>query len=250
MSNTDQLSPITQYKNDTLITDCKDYKRIKYDNLTSCTNIRIIKPEDIIVCEQQEKNFCGRHALRALAQRLDLFNDEYLMNIAKNLATIQQACEFQTTIQITDYYYKNQGDYNIQILQAAVQDILNIDLVQIDKLENSECPTRNLILSNIQNSQAFLIQDNYHYYCVRRFRSRKDYFFKIDSKNSMYHEPIHYKNIINFLSILLQNGSSIFIIIQHIDENLNEQLSIENIQTKLWPLADAPADFEYFPGLQ
>ena len=43
------------------------------------------KPEDIILCDEQEERFCGQHALRALTQRCDLFSDEYLKGIAKNL---------------------------------------------------------------------------------------------------------------------------------------------------------------------
>lgn len=136
------------------------------------------KPEDIIVCEEQEELYCGRHALRALSQRLDLFSDEYLKEVARNIAASEQICRDGEAIEMTEYYYEHTGEYDIQVLKAALMNVFKIDLVQIYELETNNFVVHNLILSNIQHIQAFIIQQDYHYYCLRRFRLTKDYFFK------------------------------------------------------------------------
>ncbi|CAF3985214.1 unnamed protein product, partial [Rotaria magnacalcarata] len=200
--------------------------------------------QNIIICEKQDRNYCGRHCLRALAQNLDLFSDEYLVEIANNLAAAEQICRNGASIRITQYYYENSGDYDIQVLEAALRNIFNIQLLQINKLENSNCPIRSLILSNTQNIQALLIQQDYHYYILRQFRLTKGYFFKIDSKHPMYHESIHYQDILKFIDLLLQCNCNIYIAIQSISDDLNQDLSIDDIAKKLWVLPDAPADLE------
>ncbi|CAF3420621.1 unnamed protein product [Rotaria socialis] len=176
--------------------------------LSQSLNIPKLSPipsyKNIIICEEQDRNYCGRHSLRALAQNLDLFSDEYLVEIANNLAAAEQICRNGDSIRITQYYYENSGDYDIQVLDAALRHIFNIQLLQINKLENSNCPIRSLILSNTQNIQALLIQQDYHYYILRQFRLTKGYFFKIDSKHTMYHEPIHCQDILKFIDLLLQ----------------------------------------------
>ncbi|MBK6819467.1 MAG: hypothetical protein IPG85_07635 [Bacteroidetes bacterium] len=221
-----------------------DFKRLKSEKSNIYTNLFLSKPEDVIICEYQEENFCGRHVLRALSQNLDLFSDEYLMEIARNLAAAEQIYRNQESVHVTEYFYRNTGDYNIQILIAALLNVFNIDLIKIDKLENDNCPIRSLILSHSENIQAFLIQQNYHYYCLRRFRLTKDYLFKIDSKHPMHHRPIHQRNILKFIDALLETGCNVYITIQHIENDLNHGLSTENIATKLWALPDAPADLE------
>jgi hypothetical protein len=210
--------------------------------------ISLKKPENIIICEKQEENYCGRHALRALSQRLDLFSDEYLIEVAENIAAAEQIYADGQSIRITDYHHPNSGDYDIQILKAAVQNVLTIELIQIQNLEQNNCPIRNLIVSNIQHSQAFLIQQDYHYYCLRRFRLTKDYFFKIDSKYPMHHQPIHRRDILNFLRTCLESYCNIYVIIQHMQDNIDQILSIDNIESKLWALPDAPADLEGLLG--
>ncbi|CAF4826369.1 unnamed protein product, partial [Rotaria socialis] len=92
--------------------------------------------------------------------------------------------------------------------------------------------------------QAFLVQEGYHYYCIRRFRLTKDYFFKIDSKYPMCHQPIHHQDILPFIGTLLDCGCNIYVTIQHVNDQFNEDLSIEHIATRLWALPDSPADLE------
>ncbi|CAF2172608.1 unnamed protein product [Rotaria magnacalcarata] len=130
------------------------------------------------------------------------------------------------------------------VIVSALLNVFDIDLIKIDKLEKNNCPIRNLILSHTQNIQAFLIQQNYHYYCLRQFRLTKDYFFKIDSKQPTYHQPIHQHNILKFIGMLLQYKSHVYVTIQHIEDDVNHGLSTENIAAKLWALPDAPADLE------
>ncbi|CAF3775940.1 unnamed protein product [Rotaria socialis] len=162
----------------------------------------------------------------------DMKRDEYLVEIANNLAAAEQICRNGDSIRITQYYYENSGDYDIQVLDAALRHIFNIQLLQINKLENSNCPIRSLILSNTQNIQALLIQQDYHYYILRQFRLTKGYFFKIDSKHPMYHEPIHCQDILKFIDLLLQCNCNIYITIQSISDDLNQDLSIDDIAKK------------------
>ncbi|CAF3732151.1 unnamed protein product [Rotaria socialis] len=122
--------------------------------------------------------------------------------------------------------------------------MLNVDFIQIYKIENNDCPTRSIILSSTQNIQAFLVQDEYHYYCIRQFRLTEDYFFKIDYKYPMYREPIHHQDILAFIGTLLECRCNVYITIQHVNDHFDEDLSIQNIATKLWALPDSPADLE------
>ncbi|CAF1366463.1 unnamed protein product [Rotaria sordida] len=248
LSEVDKVSSTPSKKRNKLMSSC-DVKALKCEHSTLLTTMSLRKPENIIICEEHEKNYCGRHVLRALAQRLDLFSDEYLMEIAENIAATEQICRNGKSIRITDDYYEGHGDYDIQVLQLALQHTLNVHLVQIHELETNTCPIQNLILSNSQNIQALLIREDYHYYyCLRRFQLTKNYFFKIDSKDSMHHQPIHRQNILNFLRTLLESHCSIYVIMQHDPDNVNEQLSTDNIEAKLWALPDAPADLEILPG--
>ncbi|CAF1168506.1 unnamed protein product [Rotaria sp. Silwood1] len=255
-SDSEQISAIISNTNKELISNTSsksisnriNTKQIQLQYMLPVTTNSITKPEDVIICEKQEEHFCGRHALRALSQRLDLFSDEYLFDIAENIAATEQICRSGQPVQVTDYYYKYTGDYDIQVLQLALQNTLNVHLVRIDKLDITGCPIRNLILSNIEHIQAFLIQQDYHYYCLRSFRSTKDYFFKIDSKYSMYHEPIPRGRLFEYLAELLNSNSTIFVIMEHTVQNLNEQITIDTIEKALWPLPDAPADFELLLG--
>jgi hypothetical protein len=220
-------------------------KRLKSEHSASLIigNVKQ-KPEDIIICERQLELYCGRHVLRALSQRLDLFSDEYLIEIAQNLAAAEQICRYDESLRPTQYYYTNSGEYDIQVLKVALLNIFNVELMQIHTIENNTCPIRKLILSNTQYIQAWLIHQDYHYYCLRRFRLTKDYFFKIDSKNPMHHLPVHCQNILQFLNTLIECGSNVYVSIQRTSDAVEDQISINNIEARLWALPHAPADLE------
>ena len=207
-STIDKSSTVSMNKTTTAEVDRGDIKRFKARNKHLIKQIPVNKPEDLIICETQESNFCGRHVLRAIAQRLDLFSDEYLMEVAENIAAQEQIFRHGERIRTTDYFYKYTGDYDIQILKAALMNIFKIDLLQIKTPETSTDYVQKLIISNIQHSQAFLIEKDYHYYCLRRFRLTKNYFFKIDSKSPMHHEPIHREQIMNFLHTLWEQSGT------------------------------------------
>ncbi|CAF4849772.1 unnamed protein product [Rotaria socialis] len=199
---------------------------------------------DMITTSEQEQNYCGRHALRALTQNMDLFSDSYLIEIAKNLAINEQIIRNTQSVNISQYTYKDSGDYDIQILNSALLNIFNIELIQIHNIEITTCPLRSMILSNTELIQGFLIQQNYHYYCLRRFRLTKEVFFKIDSKISTYHEriPAHY--ILDFIKRLLQCKANIYIPIEHLETESTQELSIEKLAKRLWILHESPADLE------
>ena len=217
-------------------------KRFRCESLNFCASESMIKPEVIIICEKQEESYCGRHTLRALSQRLDLFSDQYLMEVAQNLAIAEQICRDGQAVPLTQYYYEKTGEYDIQILKAALMNIFKIDIVQIHTLERRIDSVQGLILSNIQHVQAFVIQEDYHYYCLRRFRQTKDFFFIIDSKHPSHHQPIHCDDILNFLGTLLANGSNIYVTVEYISDAVEDQVSADNIETRLWALPDSSAD--------
>ncbi|CAF1686119.1 unnamed protein product [Rotaria magnacalcarata] len=159
--NIDKLLPAPSNQTETFTVDGDDAKRLKSKKSNLCTTLSLKTPESIIICENQEENFCGRHALRALSQNLHLFTDDYLINNAQNIAATDRARAKDLIL----------GGC------VALRDTFNIELIQILKLENNSCPMRTLILSNTQYIQAFLIQQRYHYYCIRQFRLTKDYSF-------------------------------------------------------------------------
>ncbi|CAF4168613.1 unnamed protein product, partial [Adineta steineri] len=243
-SEIDKASSIASKTSIESISEHVNIKQFKLEKSNSFTRKSKRKPENIIICEQQEENYCGRHVLRAVSQRLDLFSDEYLKEVAEHIAATEQILQHEIAVNVTDYYYENTGDYNIEILKVALRNVFNIEFIQIDALERNTTSVQSLILSNIHNVQALIIQQNNHYYCLRRFRLTKDYFFKIDSKFPLYHEPIHREHILNFLRALLANHSNIYVLVHYTSDHADDQLSIDNIETRLWPLPDAPADLE------
>ncbi len=135
------------------------------------------------------------------------------MEVGVNITADEQIPVHGEGIRITDYYYERIGDYDFQILKTALMNVFKIELLQILTLQTAGDYVQNLIISNIQHSQAFLIQEDYHYYCLRRFRSTKDYFFKIDSKNPTRHVPIHREHILNFLRSVRNRHSNVYVAI-------------------------------------
>ncbi|CAF1159207.1 unnamed protein product [Rotaria sordida] len=149
-------SSISSNRNSIPISACGDVKRFKSENSNLCTRVCVKKPEDIIICEKQEEHYCGRHVLRVLSQRLDLFCDEYLIEVVQNITAAEQICRYGEAIEIRDYYYESTGGYDIQILKAALMNTFNIDLIQIHTLEANTSSVQSLILSNIENVQDLL----------------------------------------------------------------------------------------------
>ena len=88
-------------------------------------------PEDFIICEIHERLFCGPHALRALVQNRNVFDDFYLRNLGDELATAELlVCE--DNIRTRHFYYNIvNGYYNIVIIQEALRRQYNIELIQL-----------------------------------------------------------------------------------------------------------------------
>ncbi|CAF4534288.1 unnamed protein product [Rotaria socialis] len=86
LSNIDKLSLVPSNQVHTCNLDRDHIKRLKCEKSNLSISSFLKMPEDIIICEYQEQNYCGRHALRALSQNLELFSDDYLINIAQNIA--------------------------------------------------------------------------------------------------------------------------------------------------------------------
>jgi hypothetical protein len=140
-----------------------------------------IVPEDVIICEKQEGLFCGRHALRALIQNTDMFDDYLLRSLAEDLATQELIVrEDAGSIYQMDFNINN-GYYDIQVIHKALQQQFNIELIQLNGVNRISSSLYNQILDNIQQLQALLIHRDDHYFCLRRFNKTLDYFFIIDS---------------------------------------------------------------------
>ncbi|CAF4174563.1 unnamed protein product [Adineta steineri] len=115
------------------------------------------KPEHLIICEKQEQLFCGRHVLRALSQTLDLFDDDYLKEVAQNIAATEQINRHGEAIQLP-----------------------------------------NIIMKTPENM------------------------------------------IFN----LLEHDSNIYVTVQYISDAIEDEITTDNLKTRLWALPDAPADRE------
>ncbi|CAF5175146.1 unnamed protein product, partial [Rotaria magnacalcarata] len=149
-------------------------KRIKMTTDNNLNNVfdnrdNTINPEDVIVCERQYRLFCGRHALRALLQNVEIFDDTYLISLATELAT-QELITREDLHTLRDVYFnKSNGYYNIQVIKNALQLQCNIELMQLDGrnvITNSE---NSFIRNHIFDVQALFIQQADHYFCARRF---------------------------------------------------------------------------------
>ncbi|CAF4983412.1 unnamed protein product [Rotaria sp. Silwood1] len=95
-------------------------KRIKFtNNINFIDNYDraddVIIPEDVIVCEKQELLFCGRHALRALVQNVEIFDDTNLISLAKELATQEIVLHQDISIYQEFYFNHVTGYYHIEI---------------------------------------------------------------------------------------------------------------------------------------
>ncbi|CAF1299805.1 unnamed protein product [Adineta steineri] len=153
----DKPSSITSKRSTESISEHVNIKQFKLEKSHSFTRKSKIKPQNIIICEQQQENYYGRHVLRAVSQRLDLFSDEYLKEVAEHIAATEQILQHEIAVNVTDYYYENTGDYNTEILKVALRNVFSIEFIQINTLETNTNSEQSLILSNIHNVQALII---------------------------------------------------------------------------------------------
>jgi hypothetical protein len=179
-----------------------------------------------------------------LTQRHDLFDDAYLIEIAQNLVAEENIVRHGQTVRSNDYYYADREEYDIQILKAALMNTFSIDLLQIHTLEPNVSSPQSVILSNMQNVQALLIQQDYHYYCLRRFWLTLSYFFKLDSQHPEHHQRIHSGNMTDYLKRPLDDRHNVYVAVQHCSDGLEQELSQDNVRARLWTFPDAAADCE------
>lgn len=200
-----------------------------------------INPEDVIICEKQERLFCGRHALRALLQNMEMFDDVYLTNLARELAN-QESLIHQDSFTFEQFYFHNiDGFYHIHVIEKALQHLCNIQLVQINKREEILDSWRNLIIDNIYNVQALFVHQRDHYFCLRRFDSTPDYFFIIDSLRPHRHHTIERNAIKNYIKYLEEKHSSIYVPV--CTDILNQQtISPDLLLSLIHPLPICLAD--------
>ncbi|CAF4323315.1 unnamed protein product, partial [Adineta steineri] len=113
-----------------------------------------IHPEDAIVCEEQQLLFCGRHALRAFVQNLDKFDDSSLVSIGQELATQKLLIHEQERINQDIYYNIQDGFYHIEVIQNALRQEFNIELIQLEALNRTAHFIYEVIMNNIHDVQA------------------------------------------------------------------------------------------------
>jgi hypothetical protein len=137
-------------------------------------------PEHLMICEVQESLFCGRHALRALVQRLDVFDDTYLMSLGEQLSSEELIVREDETTLPNIYFNVSIGYYQIQVLERALQQQFNVQLVKIDDVREKSDSILHIVIQHIFDIQALLIHKEDHYFCLRRFDNNVDCFFIID----------------------------------------------------------------------
>ncbi|CAF3454536.1 unnamed protein product [Rotaria sp. Silwood1] len=140
----------------------KRLKVINNININNATNVDddtnmvddIIKPEDVIICEKQRLLFCGGHALRALVQDRQIFHDTYLISLAEELATQELILRPHVTT-VRQYYFNYiTGYYHIQVIQKALQQQYNIELLQLREKDETSYLHRDLIRNHIHDVQG------------------------------------------------------------------------------------------------
>ncbi|CAF3963484.1 unnamed protein product [Rotaria sp. Silwood1] len=201
----------------------------------------IIKPEDVIICEKQRLLFCGGHALRALVQDRQIFHDTYLISLAEELATQELILRPHVTT-VRQYYFNYiTGYYHIQVIQKALQQQYNIELLQLREKDETSYLHRDLIRNHIHDVQGLFVHQNDHYFCVRRFDSTPDYFFIIDSLTPGIHKTIPRHRINDYIKYLHECDSSIYVPLRG-DIFKIETISYESLLSLIHPLPTCVAD--------
>jgi len=200
-----------------------------------------IVPEDFIVCEKQQRLFCGRHALRALVQNPTIFDDSYLISIAQELATEELTLREDTNRILQFYFNPNTGYYDIQVIQTALKQDFNIELIPLTTFTQTSRLLHNLIIDNIYNVQALFIHHNDHYFCLRRFDSTLGYFFIIDSLKPNKHRIIQRNHILNYINYLEELNALIYVPVSADIVQL-ETISSDLLCSSIHPLSICEAD--------
>jgi hypothetical protein len=170
-----------------------------------------VVPECFIICEKQEALFCGRHALRALVQNLDIFDDSYLMNLAEQISMEELLIKEDVSTCKEFYFNPTNGYYHIQVIERALKQLFNIQLINLKTGDQASNFFANLIMDNIRDIQALFIYKKEHYFCVRRFDSSLDYFFIIDSLSYKKHRIIQRSRIHDYIDYLHQCDALIYV---------------------------------------
>ena len=71
--------------------------------------------------------------------------------MSQKLANFEQIYSHEESVDVTEYYHENTGEYNIEVLKAALLNIFNVDLIQIPRFEANTSPLQTLVVSNITN---------------------------------------------------------------------------------------------------
>ncbi|CAF4440570.1 unnamed protein product, partial [Rotaria sp. Silwood2] len=227
----------------------KRLKVINNININDATNVDddtnmvddIIKPEDVIICEKQRLLYCGGHALRALVQDRQIFDDTYLISLTQELAT-QELILRPCATTVRQYYFNYiTGYYHIQVIQKALQQQYNIELLQLQEKDETSYLHRDLIRNHIHDVQALFVHQHDHYFCVRRFDSTPDYFFIIDSLTPNIHKTIPRHRINDYFKYLYECDSSIYVLLRG-DMLKMETISYESLLSSIHPLPTCVAD--------
>ncbi|CAF3345272.1 unnamed protein product [Rotaria sp. Silwood2] len=227
----------------------KRLKVINNININDATNVDddtnmvndIIKPENVIICERQRRLFCGGHALRALVQDRQIFDDTYLISLAEELATQELILRPRATT-VRQYYFNYiTGYYHIEVIQKALQQQYNIELLQLQEKDETTYLHRDLIRNHIHDVQALFVHQHDHYFCVRRFDSTPDYFFIIDSLTPGIHETIPRHRINDYFKYLYECDSSIYVPLRG-DMLKMETISYKSLLSLIHPLPTCVTD--------
>ena len=200
-----------------------------------------IIPEEFIICEKQQRLFCGRHALRALVQNVTIFDDNYLIGIAEEIAREELSFRQDTDRTEQFYFNRNTGYYNIEVIQRVLKQDFNIELILLTTLKQTSRLVQNLIIDNLYNVQSLFIHHNDHYFCLRRFDSTLEYFFMINSLQPNEHKTIRRAQIHNYINYLQELNALIYVPVSADIVEL-ETISSDLLLSSIHPLPICEAD--------
>ena len=125
----------------------------------------------MIYHESQRLRLCGQHTINSLVQQ-PAFDQKELTSIANSLLSAEKSLHKNRQIPERNPYFSILGDFSIVVIEEALKKH-HIQLLR--------CATD---VTVIQNTKAYVIQNNDHWFTLRRFG---DHWFEL---NSMRSQPV------------------------------------------------------------
>lgn len=133
-------------------------------------------PSDIYIYhEQQESLLCGQHCLNNLLQG-PYFTPDTLSEIANELDRKERSLISSTTF-TPSFNVDDSGNFSIQVLRQAIQNLMNLDLILWGFQQSSSSSTT--AQEDPLQHQGFVINRSSHWFTIRRIHNT---WWNLDSK--------------------------------------------------------------------